>query len=1154
MSGRARSLVAIAGLAILAGACSSTSDDSAARERAYRANNRGVALLEQFAYEEAAVAFRSALGVDPVLPIAHVNLSLALLYAQDLEGARTSGTEAARLLPDAPQPPYILGLIARAENRTEDALREFQRVHALDPEDVGASVNLGQISMEQREYAEAIDLLRQAVEREAYNVTAAYNLGLALTRSGAADEGREWLDRAQELRATGYAVTYGTGYLEQGRYAEALTSTGAEPDLVDAATPAASFVTARIGDAGAPPPPPSPFGRTFTAADLTPDGARELAAGLGGCLTLLDADGDGDLDLVSATANGQRLYRNDGAGVWTDVTAGSGLDGETSGVPVACVAGDVNNDGRTDLLVLRHGLSSLYRNESGGRFSEADRTALPDYGFLPGAVALTDVDHDGDLDIVVAGLADVEASRARAAGGALVFPDDFVPAPVALWRNSGEGTFTDITAEARITAATHAVAIVPTDFDNRRDVDLLVVSAAGPPLLFQNLRDGTFRDVAAETGLAAAAGSGARAVTAADINHDGFTDFFFGRPGGGVFALSDGRGRFTAEPAPAGASAGRAAQFVDYDLDGLLDLVTWDETGPAVIRNLGTRWADVTRNAVRNPSAPPASARSLVVADLNADGRADLATSDGTAIVAWHGQGDSRQSMRVDLAGRVSNRNGIGARIEVRAGSLRTRFERSAASPAVAPADVVVGLGDRPGADAVRVLWPSGILQAEAGEASLPAALSVEELDRKPSSCPFLFVWNGDRFEFVTDFLGAGEMGYWLGPDLRNTPDPVEYVRIPGDRIQPRDGRFELRVTNELEEVLFLDRLHLLAVAHPEDAEVYPDEGMTGIPKPFRVIAVRDPQVPRARDDRGRDVTARIASIDRQYVDGFDLERLRGYAASHALTLELARDDPAPVLLLTGWTDYAFSSDNVAAHHAGLALVPPRLEVRAADGQWRTVVEDVGVPVGRPQTVTVDLSGRLRPGERELRIVTSMRIYWDRILVGTSTDRPVTMDRLDPSSATLRTRGYSAEIRPDGHEPPVYDYSTVSRRSPWKTMVGHYTREGDVRDLLAASDDMFVVARTGDEIAVAFEAALPALPEGWTRTFLLMADGYSKEMDINSATPDAVEPLPFHAMTSYPYGPDERYPETRQHDEYRSTYNTRIVSRPLPSIDTLVLE
>ncbi len=287
------------------------------------------------------------------------------------------------------------------------------------------------------------------------------------------------------------------------------------------------------------------------------------------------------------------------------------------------------------------------------------------------------------------------------------------------------------------------------------------------------------------------------------------------------------------------------------------------------------------------------------------------------------------------------------------------------------------------------------------------------------------------------------------------------------------------------------------------------------------------------------DVTEQIARIDRRYVD-VPLEPFRGYAAPHTLTLDVAPVATAPILLLTAWTDYAFSSDVVAAHQAGLVLRPPLLQARDAGGRWRTIVKEIGIPVGRPQTVTVDLSGRLLPGEHEVRIVTNMRN-----LLGSDTDRDrraadhLPIRRLDPMTATLHARGFAAEVRPDGHEPPRYDYARVTLASPWKVMQGRYTREGDVRALLVEADDKFVIAKPGDEIAMSFDAAAAGpLPDGWTRTFLLLSDGFSKEMDINSASPDRVEPLPFHAMTAYPYRAPEHYPDTPDYQQYQITFNT----------------
>jgi hypothetical protein len=100
---------------------------------------------------------------------------------------------------------------------------------------------------------------------------------------------------------------------------------------------------------------------------------------------------------------------------------------------------------------------------------------------------------------------------------------------------------------------------------------------------------------------------------------------------------------------------------------------------------------------------------------------------------------------------------------------------------------------------------------------------------------------------------------------------------------------------------------------------------------------------------------------------------------------------------------------------------------------------------------------------------------------------------------------------------------------------------------------MFVVAKPGDEIALAFDAAAAGpLPHGWTRTFLLLADGFSKEMDINSSSPDAVRPMPFHAMKAYPYRAPEHYPDGPEYQRYQATYNTRVVVRSVPSLDTLL--
>ena len=218
-------------------------------------------------------------------------------------------------------------------------------------------------------------------------------------------------------------------------------------------------------------------------------------------------------------------------------------------------------------------------------------------------------------------------------------------------------------------------------------------------------------------------------------------------------------------------------------------------------------------------------------------------------------------------------------------------------------------------------------------------------------------------------------------------------------------------------------------------------------------------------------------------------------------------------------------------------------------GRWRTAIPEVGFPVGRPQTVVVDLTGLVPASATRVRIVTTLRIYWDVIGVGEldSNARP-SLSRLEPAASMLHWRGFSEHSSPDGREPFMFAYDKVTSESPWKLLPGRYTREGDVRELLTTADDRFVIMRTGDEVALSFDASqLRQLPEGWAQTFLLYTTGFSKEMDLNSSSPDQLDPLPFHGMPSYPYDSSARPPAGQR--EYVDRYNTRMVKRSVPPIE-----
>lgn len=1066
-----------------------------ATEDAYRANNAGVAALERFDYQTAAATFRNALGIDPSIHIARLNLAIALLYAGDSVGAHKEALAAAQQMPAEPRAWFVAGLAARAAGESEAAATAFERALKIDAADAATLTNLGQLDVENGRWKEAVERLTTATSAEPFNATALYSLARALIRAGRAAEGQEAMNRFLTLRDAPYAVTYANTYLQQGRYAEAMLSTGSEPHLVDPAAPAVHF--------------------TDVTGDALRDGVQQGAESI----ALADVDGDRDLDLLVAGGFGVRLFERD-SNAWKpspSLTVSAPLHG--------VLAADYDNDGLVDVTAIGPRGVVVWRQASAKRFEDATAQTTLSGAAGGRTAAFVDLDHDGDVDFVLAPSTPAKSLDA--------------------WRNNGNGTFTRFDeTSGLVTAPEGAVSIVPTDFDTRRDIDLLIAGAGGTVLL-ENLRDGRFKDAAGRLQLPQGA---YRAAAAGDVNADGRTDFFFATASGAaVLVTSDGAAAFRTAAGPAATAGAKAAVWIDYDADGALDLIALGASGLRVLRNTGGGWADVSKEA-RLPGTPCDSACALAAADVDGDGDQDLVTVESGRVRVWRNDGRTARAVSVTLSARVSNRPAAGARIEMRAGSLLRRMETSIATPAVAPADIVFALGARTRADAVRVVWPSGIVQAEIvpGAQDGRQRVDVAELDRKPSSCPYLFTWNGKEFEFVTDFLGGGELGYWLAPGVRNTPDPEEYVRIRGDQLVERDGRFEIRATNELEETLFLDRLSLVAVTHREGSEVYPNEGLFAPPFPqHRLTVTRNATVPeRAVDEHGHDVRELVATIDRRAPADFGLERFRGYAKDHHVELTIpARATDRFALLLTAWTDYAFSSDNVAASQAGLALQPPSLEIADGAGRWTTIVKEVGIPVGRPQTVVVDLTGRVPKTSVRLRVRTNMRIYWDRILLAEVADEPVRTARLDLQRADLRWRGYSAEVWPDGREPFSYDYSRVLLTAPWKLMPGRYTREGDVRELLTVTDDLFVVSRPGDEVALSF-AGLPPPPAGWTRTFLLHADGYSKEMDPNSASPDVAAPLPYHGMKSYPEDALSR-PLTPAQRAYAERYNTRVVSRQM---------
>ncbi|MCB1126451.1 MAG: ASPIC/UnbV domain-containing protein, partial [Verrucomicrobiae bacterium] len=464
----------------------------------------------------------------------------------------------------------------------------------------------------------------------------------------------------------------------------------------------------------------------------------------------------------------------------------------------------------------------------------------------------------------------------------------------------------------------------------------------------------------------------------------------------------------------------------------------------------------------------------------------------------------------------------------------------------------VFGLGGATNADYLHILWPDGVAQDELDLAA-GTTHKFSELQRKISSCPVLFAWNGERFGFVTDFAGVGGLGYFAAPGEYSQPQVEEHVKIEPGQLVPKDGAYELRITEPMEEVAYVDRLELLAIDHPAAWSVFPDErlAITG-PKPTHdLLVVADRFFPvHATAPDGSDATARLRTVDRQYAYEPDLDRrFIGFCRPH--TLELDYGDQLAVLdrgehvflFINGFIEYPYSSTVYGASQAGVGWESIRIDADGMEGAWQTIVPDAGVPGGMARMFTVDLTGRLRH-TRRLRLTTNLELCYDQIFIARVLGpERVTVHRLAPGTADFRRVGFALEHSPDGQLPWVYDYERSEPTAPFQVQRGPYTRYGPVTELLQDYDDRYVMVGPGDEIAVRFEAAQLTPPHaGMTRSFVLVSHAYCKDMDLYTATPETVEPLPFRGMSRYPYPESEHFPDTPSLREWKQTYNTRHVS------------
>ena len=1103
-------------LALMLPACSggrSAGPTPQAYAEAVTAFYTGLAAMQTTQEVLAREKFDRVVALVPQEPAGWADRGLLLLRQQDLDRGIQDISRAAELAPQSAAVHRLLALAQGRKGNLADALAEWRRALDADPTDLEAPYQLALETERQGGAggdAEAERLLDELVRRTGNLAARVEYLRIAAKRGDVAavsaaaaalgDASREWSPAAREqLSALFDAVKSDPAstparvaflknvLLREPAYRAALERVSTPRE--ELGRPLTRFVVLRNPDANSAAPDAAMTFAVEPASAEKSDGAWVTAVSLDG------------------VAKPSVLSRAPGC------AGGS-----------AAVAADLNADFRVDLAVAGPNGVCLERQGEGGAF--ADVTARAKLPAAAGHAAATgiwaaDVDTDGDLDLVVA----------TRDGHPLVL------------RNNADDTFA---VRDPFPSVTRARAFVWADLDGDGLPDAALVDGSGTLHVFVNLRAGTFREelppLEPVVALTVAQRPGESLLQLLTLSRDGRVTALWRGSGG-----SWNRPR-VASVAPVSDTARLLA--ADLDNNGAVDLVVAD-----------ARRAAILQPTADNTYVPLGSGVDGVqvqaIADLDGDGRLDLVglAADGRpARAVNHGTKNYRW---LDLHPRATtatgdqriNTFGVGGEVEVRAG---LHLQKQVID---APA-VHFGLGDATQAEVVRITWPNGVLQAEFNAASNQV---VKATQRLKGSCPWLFAWNGREMAFVTDLIWRSPLGLRINAqataDVTMTEDRV---RLRGDQLAARDGVYDLRVTAELWETHFFDLVSLLAVDHPAGTEVFLDERFA-IPPPKQIPVVTGPvhAFAAVRDDRGGDVSALAAERDSRYVDFAGRGPYQGITRPHYVEIDLPEAAPrgGPLWLVAqGWVHPTDSSINVAISQGTHAL-PQGLSLHVADesGRFHEVRSGLGFPSGKDKTVLLDLTGVFPPrGARKLRLATNLEIFWDRL--GWAAGRPdiaVTPRPLGLVGADLEYRGYSVTDQPSASVPERPQYRLAGTAPRWLDLEGYYTRFGDVRELLTAVDDRYVIMNAGDELRLRFTEA-PAVAAGFVRDFIVVGDGWVKDGDFNTSFSRTVLPLPTHRSGRYDTPPRalEDDPVYRAHRRDFAEYHTRYVT-PAPALDAL---
>lgn len=1050
--------------------------------------NAGKNHLDQGDATNALAIYEKAQAIVPNNADVRLNLANCHLLSGAAVQAIGEVDEVLKLEPNSAAAYFIKGSAYLRLSKPEEAAKALENAKKIDPGQTATLFQLGLARMGLEQWEGAIAAFREGIGMDPNHLHAAahYLLAQALLRAGRQEEAQKELLQHQ-ANIEGGRPALGIAPFERSKYTQARVPFKLEQ-------PEKEGIHMKFVDA---------------TKEALGDGARNFSGPIG----VIDADHTGWNSLfVVEQGQGFRLLWNTHG---TFRPSGAPYPAIPGAKYSQVLVGDLQNDRFDDVVVLGNKGSHVFKFGTNGLAMDVSALSrLSRLSAMDGM--LMDLDFTGKLDLI--------AVTGNSNG-------------VRVYRQFGPLFFTDTTSTSGIPASLHnAQAVMMEDWNLDGNMDVIASRKEGSPLLLEKQRGGQLVPRELTNWVAGAV------FCTGDFDNDLRPDLAVATDGKIVVSFNGGERK---EIAVQETASFRQIVAVDYDNDGWLDLWAVGAT-IRVWRNLGLAgFQEQTAHlGLDQFEGGPVSEIHFGDFDLDCDSDAIVALANGGLRYLRNEGGNRNSQVKVRLGGTRSNASGIGCKIEIATGGLR--LVRT-----VQRLPVEVGVGKYQKLDSFLVQWfnwPQGSAEVpfDCREPLLALELSMQE-----GSCPYLYAWDGKSYRFVTDILGAAPLGLPMAEGRYIEADPEELVWIGTEQTFPaRDGKYQLQITEELREALYLDEAKLVVVDHEAGTEVHStDKMLPGKPFPKGALLTLHHEHPlqRAETLDGPEVTAVLQAVDGRRVSPAKLRvpQLRGLAEPHGLVLDFGPLDVSQplVLVMNGWIRFGGGMANIAASHDPSLPFPfPLLEAEVARGIWKAVDVTVGVPAGKTKSILVDLEGKLEAGTRRLRLTEAFEIHWDRIALMEKKPNPQTkIAFIAPSEADLHFRGFSPlkELPPDW--PLTPDYDLVSSNSYWTITPGGWcTRYGDVSELVTSRDEGLALINGGDELSLKFAVnSLPPKPAESVREFFLYADGWDKDSDFHVAAGTQVEPLPFHGMDDQLYGREQRPPFPS--DALHRKYNVRWV-------------